>query len=269
MIDAADDERERHRHRLEQIGLDRTRRRARPSTAAGMNATTGCARAAGRRERSARGIPRPPRASRRSGSRRRRRRGSGWSKPSRSPARIRWPVLEIGRNSVRPSTMPRTQCIKKIFQSGISRCSANSSPRCRCRRRRSPSCSCRTRRRRRAARSRAAPSMPAESAGLMRQQPSCRGHGQRTSESSEARSPPFAFSLVGDTFQQSDRDSQPERPECAPMRRNSLRHEHGNAAAIVRADGPWRWAAGAAETPCSSTRRWDSRPKREQHDNTG
>src|SRR5574340_1255688 len=25
----------------------------------------------------------------------------------RSPARMRWPVLEIGRNSVRPSTMPR------------------------------------------------------------------------------------------------------------------------------------------------------------------
>jgi hypothetical protein len=28
------------------------------------------------------------------------------SKPSSAPARIRWPVLEMGRNSVRPSTTP-------------------------------------------------------------------------------------------------------------------------------------------------------------------
>ena len=28
------------------------------------------------------------------------------SNPSSAPARIRWPVLEIGRNSVRPSTTP-------------------------------------------------------------------------------------------------------------------------------------------------------------------
>src|SRR5215207_9597996 len=33
------------------------------------------------------------------------------SKPSSAPARIRWPVDEIGRNSVRPSTMPMTAAL--------------------------------------------------------------------------------------------------------------------------------------------------------------
>src|SRR5215475_6340765 len=33
-------------------------------------------------------------------------------KPRRSPARIRWPVLETGRNSVRPSTTPRTRALR-------------------------------------------------------------------------------------------------------------------------------------------------------------
>jgi hypothetical protein len=32
--------------------------------------------------------------------------GLGIVKPSRLPARIRWPVLEMGKNSVSPSTTP-------------------------------------------------------------------------------------------------------------------------------------------------------------------
>ena len=34
------------------------------------------------------------------------------SKPMRLPATIRWPVLEMGRNSVRPSMMPRKRALK-------------------------------------------------------------------------------------------------------------------------------------------------------------
>src|SRR5262249_6075394 len=34
--------------------------------------------------------------------------------PSRSPARMRWPVEEMGRNSVRPSTMPRTNASMRL-----------------------------------------------------------------------------------------------------------------------------------------------------------
>lgn len=34
--------------------------------------------------------------------------------PSSWPARIRWPVLEIGRNSVNPSTMPITAAFNNI-----------------------------------------------------------------------------------------------------------------------------------------------------------
>src|SRR5688572_6807839 len=36
---------------------------------------------------------------------------------SRSAARIRWPVLEIGRNSVSPSTMPRTTALSRRARS--------------------------------------------------------------------------------------------------------------------------------------------------------
>src|SRR5678815_3921290 len=45
--------------------------------------------------------------------------------PSRSPARIRWPVEEIGRNSVRPSTMPRTNAsmrLDKELPDGLREC---------------------------------------------------------------------------------------------------------------------------------------------------
>src|SRR5258706_443554 len=39
---------------------------------------------------------------------------------SNSPARIRWPVLEIGRNSVRPSTTPRTRALRRsLIQKGV------------------------------------------------------------------------------------------------------------------------------------------------------
>ena len=143
----------------------------------------------------------------------------------------------------------------------------------RCRRRRSPSCSCRTRRRRRAARSRAARRCPRN------QQDSCVS-SVRSSSSGGLRPPnPLAPSLAGAPCPAplrrarlrrawvSKMESQPHRSGAQTCANHE--HEHGNAAAIVRADGPWRWAAGAAETPCSSTRRWDSRPKREQNDNTG
>src|SRR3954471_10924242 len=36
---------------------------------------------------------------------------------SRSPARMRWPVLEIGRNSVSPSTMPRMTALIRMARS--------------------------------------------------------------------------------------------------------------------------------------------------------
>jgi hypothetical protein len=38
-------------------------------------------------------------------------------KLSRSPARIRCPVLEIGRNSVRPSTTPRMSALRSRMMS--------------------------------------------------------------------------------------------------------------------------------------------------------
>src|SRR6185369_3442425 len=42
------------------------------------------------------------------------------SKPSRLPARIRCPVLEIGRNSVTPSTRPRIRaCRSEESKSGL------------------------------------------------------------------------------------------------------------------------------------------------------
>ena len=95
---------------------------ASPSTAAGMNATARLTRriAARRvRDESARarpetwrGIPRPPRASRRSGSTISKILPFSSLKSSRSAARIRWPVLETGRNSVRPSTTPSTRALR-------------------------------------------------------------------------------------------------------------------------------------------------------------
>src|SRR4051812_17260346 len=45
--------------------------------------------------------------------------------PSKSPARIRCPVEEIGRNSVRPSTMPRTNAsmrLAKELPDGLPEC---------------------------------------------------------------------------------------------------------------------------------------------------
>src|SRR4051812_30876582 len=45
--------------------------------------------------------------------------------PSKSPARMRWPVEEIGRNSVRPSTMPRTNAsmrLAKELPDGLPEC---------------------------------------------------------------------------------------------------------------------------------------------------
>src|SRR3954471_11076673 len=40
--------------------------------------------------------------------------------PRRSPARMRWPVLEIGRNSVRPSTTPRIRATRRsLIQKGV------------------------------------------------------------------------------------------------------------------------------------------------------
>ena len=102
---------------VEQVRLDvaaRTARRARPP--AGRRSTTLSAKRCARgslnecrqhRARSARGSTRSPPTSRRSGSTTSNTFAFSPCKPSRLPARIRWPVLEIGRNSVRPSTMPR------------------------------------------------------------------------------------------------------------------------------------------------------------------
>src|ERR1043165_7247499 len=36
--------------------------------------------------------------------------------PSRSPARMRWPVEEMGRNSVRTSTIPRTDALMRVMR---------------------------------------------------------------------------------------------------------------------------------------------------------
>ena len=44
------------------------------------------------------------------------------SNPSSAPARMRWPVLEIGRNSVRPSTMPITAALASNTRSTRAPC---------------------------------------------------------------------------------------------------------------------------------------------------
>src|SRR5688572_9941185 len=41
--------------------------------------------------------------------------------PSKLPARIKWPVLEIGKNSVRPSTIPRIAALSNRGMSCIRR----------------------------------------------------------------------------------------------------------------------------------------------------
>ena len=119
MIDAADDERERHRHGMEQVALDVFREQQAEHRGRDEGDDQVAVRARGRSGKSAPGTPRPPRASRRSGWRRRTRPRARRSKPSRSPARIRWPVLEIGRNSVMPSTRPRISACSELVHGWV------------------------------------------------------------------------------------------------------------------------------------------------------
>ena len=119
----ADDECARDRDRREEVRLIALLN-ARPRTRRGKERDDEIhARIAARRgrwegrsapSRASRGIPSTPRGWRRPGSR------SRTSSPVRrcsrasEPATIRWPVDETGRNSVRPSTMPRKSAVSRV-----------------------------------------------------------------------------------------------------------------------------------------------------------